>query len=326
MISLILLKRPSYSFLLALALNVLLSSSISTKEYDRDIEIYNTKNNKYLRSKRLVQEATCNESTCNKRSSISLRIIPHQDSLSEAEAFVTECALPNTIKKFRQARKQMFVARVCIGNILILKNNVPLIKKIQGGTKTTRSKSIRTKAKVEKEKVDCNGGCCKNCKGDKVHKVLATLAEPINNDDGLNLIKDCNVADEEPRLITHNPINGRSNNGVKYKFSICKNDKHIVKNSALISSFRRYVTRPARFPVKKTDAPTDEVMRDDYNSTNSGDDDYGDCGVDTCCKSCTTSDEMANPGEEQPPGTNVDELMNVLITVSGFEANYFLIS
>ena len=124
----------------------------------------------------------------------------------------------------------MFVGRACLENILVLKNS-PLIESIEGGTKTTKSKKMRMNPKEVKVLVDCNGACCKDCESNKVHEIIATLTEPVVGEDGLNLLKDCNMASSEPALISINPMNGKSfNGGQRYSLSVCKNDKHILKD------------------------------------------------------------------------------------------------
>merc|ERR1712151_1473640 len=78
-------------------------------------------NNNQKQSSRHIQEndndVTCEESTCDERLSISIRIVPIQSQINSAETFIKSCTLPNTFKQFRQNGKQMFVARTCINNI-----------------------------------------------------------------------------------------------------------------------------------------------------------------------------------------------------------------
>merc|ERR1712151_104629 len=79
------------------------------------------KNNNQKQSSRHIQEndddVTCEESTCDERLSISIRIVPIQSQINSAEIFIKSCTLPNTFKQFRQNGKQMFVARTCTYNI-----------------------------------------------------------------------------------------------------------------------------------------------------------------------------------------------------------------
>jgi len=68
------------------------------------------------------------------------------------------------------------------------------------------------------------------------------------------------------------------------------------------------------------------IFYDDNAYTGTGDDIPVDCGVEACCRECSISDVISRPGEDQQPGTDIDDLMSVLIKVNGFEANYFLTS
>lgn len=100
-----------------------------------------------------------------------------------------------------------------------------------------------------------------------------------------------------------------------FPITICKDDFNTIQNSPLVLNIEE------NDEVKREDIPGD--IPEDNTSTNIGDDVYVDCGVDRCCKKCTTSEVMSKPGEEQPPGTDIDELMSVLITVNDVDANYY---
>ena len=103
----------------------------------------------------------------------------------------------------------------------------------------------------------------------------------------------------------------KNNNRVSV-LSICRNDYDIIPSNPYVISIEE-------------DGNKEEIPADN-NSTNIDDNIYTGCGFDTCCKSCSTSDLIANSGEDQPFGTYIDKLMSVLVTVDSFEADGFITS
>jgi len=75
-----------------------------------------------------------------------------------------------------------------------------------------------------------------------------------------------------------------------YSMAICKDDFDTIQNDGRIQSIEEIVTTPG-----------DEEEEFEEQEQ---------CGMDTCCKSCSTSDAP----------TDSDQLMKVLVTVSGFDA------
>ena len=42
-----------------------------------------------------------------------MRMTPNQDKTSEVEELLSQCAMPNAIKSFKECDEQMFIMRAC---------------------------------------------------------------------------------------------------------------------------------------------------------------------------------------------------------------------
>jgi len=235
------LTRLFHFILITLNIGNSIEASKSTSKYDT---YFNTVYEKIKNSEKATgifpnlrrqrrTQGVCTESTCIERLSVSIRLIPFQDKLSEAENLLTECSLPSSIKQFKQFQKEMFVARVCLSNIpklMAVKKKNTIIEKLEGGTKTSRSKFIRRNPKKSKEKTDCNGGCCKDCPDHKIKTVIMTTT---NYDAISSIVDGCIVDDREPEKVTVNNVE-------KHVFDMCRNDKHILKNLNQVTMVKTY--------------------------------------------------------------------------------------
>jgi len=183
-----------------------------------------------------AQQTQCNP-TCDIKKSISLRVIPTQDKITDVESLLLDCAVPNTIKQFNQKNKNMFAAKICfndISKLLAIKKKNTIIEKIQGGTKTSRSRGgIRKKPKINKKRIDCDGSCCRNCQSHKIKTVILTTT---NYNAISSLVNECNTSDQPPQKTIKNSVD-------KYLFDMCRNDKHVLKKNEFVTTLRTYQDR-----------------------------------------------------------------------------------
>merc|ERR1712194_162502 len=86
-----------------------------------------------------------------------------------------------------------------------------------------------------------------------------------------------------------------------YSTTICKDDFDTIQNDGRIQAIeeQQIVTTPGDEDIE-TEIPGDEEKFEEQEQ----------CGRDTCCKACSTPDAS----------TDADQLMNVLVTVSAFDA------
>jgi len=246
-------------------------------------------NNKNSNFRNTQEKGVC-YATCTERMAINLRITPVKYNV-ESETFVKQCSISH--KVFKQKGIKMFVAKVCFDNMLVIKEKSSVIASIEGGTKTTRMKGIRKKPKVLKVRVDCDGGCCKDCEDEKMQKVLATPSDT----EGITLINDCAVGDDVPKKITTEK-DGETIE--KYTFHVCRADRHILKYNEHISKLKRQRkpvnTEPNNIPAQG-------------------------CEVNTCCKTCIVKDTISTKKETEPESDNNNnsentQIVNVIVTAN----------
>jgi len=249
-------------------------------------------NNKNSNFRNTQEKGVC-YATCTERMAINLRITPVKYNV-ESETFVKQCSISH--KVFKQKGIEMFVAKVCFNNIIFFKIHPSVIASIEGGTKTTRSKSIRNKPKVFRVKVDCDGGCCKDCEDEEMHQVLAIPSDT----EGITHINDCAVGDDVPEKRSWTDKAGVTVD--KYIFNICRADKHILRRNEHISKFRT-----KRKPLSEDNLP--EMAPQD-------------CERNTCCKTCIVKDTYSTKEEDEPESNNnntsgITHKINVLVTANG---------
>merc|ERR1712008_608251 len=89
-------------------------------------------------------------------------------------------------------------------------------------------------------KVHCNGSCCRNCKDKNSQQVLAT---PLS-EEGMALINRCALGKNKPYIVQSENFKSlrsfkNSIDSSRYLSTVCKADKHILKQSLYISNFKR---------------------------------------------------------------------------------------
>merc|ERR1711862_1070290 len=145
-------------------------------------------------------------------------------------------------------------------------------------------------------KVNCNGSCCKNCsESDKIHQVLAIP----KNEAGKTTIYDCALEGSVKK-----EDDDTDATKTKYKFNICKADKHIVKYNDNISEFKRIKNSGGSNVVESNN----QVIIDAPQQIA--------CEINTCCKTCVTTDAMhILEGEITPDSTNNNnkQIVHVII-------------
>jgi len=212
-------------------------------------------------------------STCEENRRINLRIYPKEDN-EDTKEFVQNCSI-SQIKAIVQGRKDIYLGKVCVDDVLVVQAS-DLIAKLEGGTKTTRSKTLRIAPKPQVQKVDCNGGCCKECDDADIKKYLATPSTP----EGRDVINDC--AMDEPQIV-ESPI-GESNH--TFLFNICKKDKHVLKQSKRdgnMSYFKRQKDKVSSENIIQVIENTPEqepILAPEA------------CEENTCCKACVNPDAI----------------------------------